>query len=135
MPIDERDEVLRSPTARAIAVFYTAFVALAASLPWIDGQSTKSLVVAPVGVVFFGVLGVRAWRAGIGLDAKGVVGRTDRFTRRIYWSDIERFAVKSGGLGAIDRSGRWIRLGDYGIAWQTSQRHLAELQRRREHAE
>jgi hypothetical protein len=101
---------------------------LAPFLPWLGRNSTKSWVIAPIDLLLCGWLAVRAWRAEIRVDARGVTGRADRFTHRIAWSDLDRFAISAGGLGAVNRSGHWIRLADYGVARTTAERHMAALQ-------
>ena len=113
----------RNPTRWIVSGIYLIAAVLAAIKAAQSTILTNTIVLAAAAVVF-AVLCTRAPLSAICMSNAGVIGRADRFTRRLRWDEIERFELRprrfgglvpSLGLGVWKRNGRWIRLMDYGI--------------------
>jgi hypothetical protein len=115
--------VFRNPIRWLVAVIYIVAAVLAVSAALRSGSLTKMIFLVATAVAC-AILAVRAARSGICISDAGVIGRADRYTRRLRWDEIERFELRPRrfgglwprqGLGAWKQNGKWVRLMDYGL--------------------
>lgn len=97
-----------------IGLYLAAGVAATATVTGILGA-----VIAAAGAVLL----VRGTRTAIWVSEQGVTVAGNRVTKRLAWTDIQRFELEptdeeglrpSAGLGAWRRNGEWVRLVDHG---------------------
>lgn len=122
--------VLRSTTRWVVGGIY-AFIAAAGCFGLAFGTAgalKNTLVIIAIAV--FSVLAFRGVRSSIEVDQEGLTARADRFTRRLHWSDVDRFEIRAVGLstalGAWKKDGSWLRLMDRG--YDSRQRYESALQ-------
>lgn len=124
--------VLPNPARVRTIVLWTVFVALGV-LVAVENSSwaAKALGMAMVAFALFAC--VQTWRSAIRCDSTGITAVDELRTRRVSWSDVERFEERGGrGIGVRLRTGRWMRLMGYATLGDKSSEMAAkelELQR------
>lgn len=104
--------VLRNPARKFADVLWLFFIALSVFL--VVNRQGGHKVVGAAGCVVFVVFFVLSWRSGVRCDRHGVVALDETGRRRLSWADIDHFEERGWrGIGAVKRSGRWVRLTGY----------------------
>ena len=116
--LGRRCVVVQSTTRWFVGSIYFLLAAAAAFSLAVSRSSPARTALFALAIAAFLSLAVRALRSAILAAPSGVIARADRFTRRLAWSEIDRFELRSSGLtrsiGAWKTDGSWVRLMDCG---------------------
>lgn len=113
--------VLRNPARKASNVLWLLLIAVSVYLIITRPDTSDRMKAAVAGVVFLVLLAVNL-RSGVRCDRDGVVAIDEIRRRRIPWIDIDHFEQRGlRGIGAVKRSGRWVRLTGYATLGDVSQ--------------
>jgi hypothetical protein len=107
--------VFRSWAAKIGTVLFGGLSVAGVSVAVLRGSVAGSVLFGAIAAVF-AALAVRSARAGIVCDDVGLTGRTDRYTHRVAWREVDRFDFRPfRGVGAWTTDGKWIALQDFGL--------------------